>query len=332
MMELISLILVLGFIVVYIVIVEIFTVLFRITGLTKEKSFFQTISMFTNSGFTTAESEVIMSNPSRRKVAVAAMISGNIFSILIVSLVLNLLINIANTQQDAQDILIPALIAFGVFVVVLVFFRLPFIRKPFDKIVEKLAITSIKKKNHENIITTLDNYGKNMAIAQIIIYDMPAILKDKSLFESGVKDIYNINILLVKRKSRVVEVTKDTILQNDDVIVVFGTLQNIKNLFSTNKKRVQELIESENKEKGNMLDILDNYGIDALVEVHVHKVPKILEDKPLVDSGIKEKYSINVMMIKRNDMPVPVKKDTTIQQGDKVAVFGPYKNIVKLFE
>lgn len=331
-MELISLILVLGFIIVYVVIIEIFTVLFRITGLTKEKSFFQTISLFTNSGYTTAESEVIMTNPTRRKVAIAAMITGNIFSILIVSLVINLLINLARTETEAKELLAPVLISFGAFIVILVFFNLPFVKKPFDRIVEKLAITSIRKKNHENIITTLDNYSKNIVIAQIIIYDMPSLLKDKSLFESGIKDSYNINVLLVKRKNRVLEVTKDTILQEDDVIVVFGTLQNIKNLFATKRKRVQELIESENKEKGNLFDILDNYGGDALVQVSVHKVPKELVDKPLIESGLKDKHSINVMMLKRNEMPIAVKKDTTIEAGDVVVLFGPYKNIIKLFE
>ena len=41
--------------------IQVFSVLFRISGLTKVKAKFQVISLLTNSGFTTSESEIVVS-------------------------------------------------------------------------------------------------------------------------------------------------------------------------------------------------------------------------------------------------------------------------------
>ena len=50
----------------YWVMSELFTMLFRFTGLPEEKARFQVISLLTSSGFTTRESEMIISTKSRR--------------------------------------------------------------------------------------------------------------------------------------------------------------------------------------------------------------------------------------------------------------------------
>ena len=49
-------------IVLYIYTIEVFTILFRITGLTKEKAKFQVISLITCSGYTTSEAEIVTTN------------------------------------------------------------------------------------------------------------------------------------------------------------------------------------------------------------------------------------------------------------------------------
>ena len=92
-------ILILAFIIIYISFIDVFAVLFRMTGLTIEKAKFQVISLFTNAGFTTRESEIIVSNPRRRNLAKAAMITGHIFSIIIFSLIVTIITSIATTQQ-----------------------------------------------------------------------------------------------------------------------------------------------------------------------------------------------------------------------------------------
>ena len=51
---------------VYMILVEIFTIMFMMTGLSHTRSVFQVISLLTSSGFTTAESEVIVAVESLR--------------------------------------------------------------------------------------------------------------------------------------------------------------------------------------------------------------------------------------------------------------------------
>ena len=110
---LVALILIFAFILLYIFIIEIFSVLFTASGLTREKARYQTISLFTNAGFTTSESELITSNKTRRKLASICMIIGHIFSVLIVSLVVAMFSTLKGDQ--IQEDMMPILIAFAIF-------------------------------------------------------------------------------------------------------------------------------------------------------------------------------------------------------------------------
>ena len=65
---------------IYTLMSEAFTVMFRLTGMNTEKARFQVISMLTNSGFTTNESELILKDPLRRKLALLTMLFGYAFT------------------------------------------------------------------------------------------------------------------------------------------------------------------------------------------------------------------------------------------------------------
>ena len=324
----ISVIMILGFIVIYNGIIEIYSVLFRMTGLTKEKSVFQTISLLTNCGFTTQESEIIANNKLRRRIATLAMITGYAFSVVIVSLIINLLLKL--NMEQADNTLVIVLLSFGLFILIMIISKIPFTRKQFDKIIEKIATKLLKRNNNNNIITQLDNYGKD-AICEITINFVPELLFNKPLFQTNLKTEYNINILMLKRKNRVIDVTKDTIFQKGDSIVIFGSLQNIKDIFgpSGNKKEVEEVLEKFNTE--NTIDLIDNYGKDAMAEVTVNRLPEQFSDTTLFSSGIKENNHCVVLVVKRDDIPITIDKNTIIKEGDKITLFGPYLQIKKVF-
>lgn len=93
-----SIILFVVFIIVYSIIIETFTVLFRLTGLTQEKAKTQVISLLTNSGFTTSESEVILHSRKRRKLAQLTMMFGYSFTVIIVSVVVNIFLTLSRTE------------------------------------------------------------------------------------------------------------------------------------------------------------------------------------------------------------------------------------------
>ena len=69
----------------YILIIDIFTILFRMTGLTEEKAKFQLISLLTNSGYTTKESELVVAKLLRRKMARMVMLFGYVFSVTLIT-------------------------------------------------------------------------------------------------------------------------------------------------------------------------------------------------------------------------------------------------------
>ncbi|GHH98783.1 TrkA C-terminal domain-containing protein [Neobacillus kokaensis] len=64
-------------------VIEIFVILFRLTGLKRDVSRFQVISMMTATGFTTGESELILGHPIRRKLATFLILFG-VFSLAVI--------------------------------------------------------------------------------------------------------------------------------------------------------------------------------------------------------------------------------------------------------
>ena len=323
----IAVILIMGFVMIYLFLIQVFTILFRITGLTNQKAKFQAISLLTTCGFTTTESEIISSDKARRKIAIVAMVLGYAFSAVIISLIITLMTNL--NQAQTSSTLKVILIAAGIFVGLIIFFQLPFVKKTLEKIIAKIALKVIRRNNYENTITILDSYGKD-AICEIAINNLPDILEDSPLYEAHLRDTYKINILMLKRRNKIIEITKDTILQYRDVIVVFGLYQGIKDLFSI-KVSSQALVEKEDATKTNVIDLIDNYGTDAMAEILIRTVPEMLQSKPLFESGLKTKCNINVLMLKRNATPILVTKDTVIQEMDTLVVFGPYQKIKDIF-
>ena len=315
-------------IVLYIALVEVFAVLFRITGLTKEKAKFQVISMITCAGYTTSEAEIITTSRIRRRLAVACMISGTFFNVVIISLIINLISSIASSGFETEQIVWISVIL-GSMIAIIIISNIPAVSRFYEKYIEKLGRRLFNKHDNANVLTMLDSYD-NDAIVEIYINNIPDILKNKTLMESNFKTIYNLNILMLKRGNRTIEITKDTVIQNKDQIIIFGKKQVIKDLFTY---KVDETYEEEviNVPKENILTLIDNYGSDAMAEVEIHNLPAMLKGKRLFESEIKTKYNLNVLMIKREDNPVPVNKDSTILDNDTIVIFGNYSSIKKIF-
>ena len=319
-----SIILILVIIIIYIVMIQVFTVLFRITGLTKEKARFQVISLLTNSGYTTSESEIITNNRRRRNIATSCMITGTIFNVLIVSLIINILFNL---KTDITESYIIMLIAFLVFIAILILMRLKVVRIGIERMIEAIANRLDHSNREENVITVLDIYGKN-AICEVHINRLPDFMLDKGLKDCHLKSKYSLNVMLVKRGNRIIEVNADTIISKGDSVIIFGSTQNIRDIFSFTTKKAHEAIDDT---KQNIITLIDNYGEVGMATVKINRLPKEMEGRSLSESSLKDKYSLNVLMVKRNENPILVSADTEIILNDEVTIFGPYKNIKRLF-
>ena len=314
-------------IVLYFSLIEFFSALFRITGLTREKARFQVISMITCVGFTTGEAEVITLNRRRRRLAVICMICGNLFNVLIISLIINLISNINPEKVDFNSLNWIVVIV-GSLLLILIICKLPFVSRFLEKLLEKIGRRIIARHDNDNVLTILDSYDSD-AIVEIYINKMPEILENKTLMESNFKAQYNINIMMLERGNRTIEITKDTVIQKKDRIVVFGNKQTVKDLFTykVNEQHEEVVI----KPKENIITLIDNYGSDAMAEVEIAILPEILKDKKLFESQIKTEYNLNVLTLKRNDESIKVTKDTIIEENDVIVIFGNYSSIKKVF-
>lgn len=82
-----------------------------------------------------------------------------------------------------------------------------------------------------NVIEILDNYEQK-SIAEVSIRNLPDILTNTPLRENGMKANFGIQVLAIKRgKMMITDVSGDEILKPNDLIVVFGKIRKIKELF-----------------------------------------------------------------------------------------------------
>lgn len=223
-----SLILFVVFVVIYSIIIEIFTVLFRLTGLTREKAKTQVISMLTNSGFTTTESEIILNSRKRRKLAQLTMLSGYSFTVIIVSVLVNIFLTL--NRNEVKDMVAVVFILAAVLTGLFLFMRIKVIRNKFDLFIEKIG-NKVMFGKKSNLVVLIDNYNER-AMAEIYLDFVPAILDDIPLYASGLKEKQDIQILLLKRNGKAAgTVDGDTVLITKDIIVVFGNYKNIRTIF-----------------------------------------------------------------------------------------------------
>ena len=91
------------------------------------------------------------------------------------------------------------------------------------------------------------------------------------------------------------------------------------------------LLYGDYKGFNDVITLIDNYGSDAMAEIDINKLPEILQDKKLSESELKTVYNLNVIMVKRDDLPIKVTKDTVIKENDNIVIFGNYDSIKKVF-
>ena len=324
--------LILAVVSVYMFVIETYFVAFKLTCLATKKIKFQVASLFTGVGFTTGESELITNDEKRRKIALACIYTGHIFSVLIMGLAINVLFSVAtsiSTKSVANDFtawyFIVLYITSGLFLIMLII-KIPPVNKAFQNSLEKIAINSSKRRRNTNLVTVIDFYGKN-AVIEVVLNTLPEFTKEKTLIEMELTKKYVINILSIRRGNRTVDVTKDTMFRKGDVLVIYGLVNDVKAAFVDSLNDNKTIV----VDKTNEIGLLSNYGTNALMEVDVDVVPKELDGVPMKDSHLSDVYHINIVVIKRSNEYVFATKDTVIQKGDKITLFGPYKNIKHLF-
>lgn len=212
----------------YIIIADIITVFFRLTGMTEERARFQVISLLTNSGFTTQESEAVVNSTMRRRLATGTMLFGYCFTVTILSATFNVFMSLSKTELSS------ILVAFPILVLVVILFlflrRAPFFKRHFDSLIEALANRVMFGKD-ANQLLLVEEYGE-MVLAHIFLHTVPDILKDTTLADANLAANYHLAVMIVKpMKGDAYQAHANTILQVNDTIMVLGKRKTIRKIF-----------------------------------------------------------------------------------------------------
>ncbi len=223
-------------VIVYWVISDLFTMLFRFTGLPAERARFQVISLLTGCGFTTRESELLLTSKSRRRLARVTMLFGYVFNITIVSMLINVLLSInLDNMTNLFSVLIPILAA----VIIIIFMRVPKIRAWGDRFIERLAGRVTRTKD-VNTLLLLDYLGED-SIAQVTLYEVPEPFREKSLAKTGLRADYNIMVMLIEKPGKKpVPAGAKTVMEAGDKVTVFGDYKKIADVFDAKERFSEE--------------------------------------------------------------------------------------------
>lgn len=220
-----SLIFLIIFTIIFLFLVELLCILFKLTGLQDYKARFQVISILTGTGYSTKESELIMQHKGRRKLAQWTMILGYIglatFIPFFMTFIAEFIIN---------ELKIKAIILLGMFLFLLIAtIRNKRIVMWIDRKIEGILIDS-KIKNNNKHLWTLISRSHGFGIYNILV-DKECKIIGKTLLESKLSE-QEIILLNVDRGNDFFSFPKvDFILEEDDNIVIYGKVENIKKIF-----------------------------------------------------------------------------------------------------
>jgi len=213
----------------YWVISELFSILFRFTGLPAEKARFQVTSLLTGCGYTTRESEMFVSSKSRRRMARITMLFGYVFNITVVSALINVFLSMKESQ--VKDFVFGLLIPLAAAAVIIILMRVPAVRSRCDIALERLA-GRVLRLDAANSVVLMDYVGKDV-IARVVINEVPKALEGIPLAESGLKSDNNILVMLVEKPGKNPQPAgADTIFEKDDKLTVFGDFNIISRIFN----------------------------------------------------------------------------------------------------
>ena len=213
----------------YWIITELFTFFFRLTGLQAEKARFQVISLLTGTGFTTRESEMMLSSRRRRRLAQITMLFGYVFNITIVSAFINVFISMKVTVL--RDEVIGLLIPLATIALIFIFMRVPKVHAWGENLLHRIADRVFDRKETFNAVMLIDNISTE-SIAQVTLRHIPEEYKGMTLADTHLRADTGIMVMLVERgNSKPVPAGADTVFEPGDKLTVFGDYQTICNAF-----------------------------------------------------------------------------------------------------
>ena len=217
----------------YLVISDLFTIFFRFSGLPDERARFQVISLLTGCGFTTKESESLLTTRRRRRLARITMLFGYVFNITIVSAIINVFLSMKDNQ--ALDVLLSVLIPLVTVAAVVILMRIPKVRAWGDSLLQKIANRLFFKGETFNSLVLLDHIGTD-SIAVVTLKHIPEEYANLPLSRLNIRSEKGILVMLVEHPgSKAEPAGPDTVFAEGDKLTVFGEYRAICETFEANE-------------------------------------------------------------------------------------------------
>ena len=209
-------------------IVEVLSIIFRVTGLDLRKARFQVISILTHTGFTTRESELIAQHPLRRRLASALMLVSYLAQVSLISLLLNMI-----SQNVNQLFYVGAILMAGI-VLFLILTRNKYVSSRLDKIIEKFIARRFTQKAKTRSVDQVLKISPEYGVYEILV-DSESVLSGKALKDAKLNERF-IHVLKVDRGAATVDFPHaDYVVRDGDVLIVYGKIKSIKALALKNK-------------------------------------------------------------------------------------------------
>ncbi|SHJ72256.1 TrkA-C domain-containing protein [Clostridium cavendishii DSM 21758] len=210
-------------IMIFLIIIEVITVLFKLTGLTEEKARFQVISLLTGVGFTTKESELITQHDTRRHLAQAVMLLGYVGLVTGISF----FVDFIKSSISFENVIV---VVICVILLFLIFKNKAFISW-FDDIVEDLIVKKRKGFKSSNKLYKLVTRAKGYGIFNVFI-DESSPLIGVRLRDSNLKPHKIIILNIDKGNDFIGFANSQYIIESGDNILLYGKISEIARVFN----------------------------------------------------------------------------------------------------
>jgi hypothetical protein len=197
-------------------ITRIATVALTVTGMPKESARFQARSALTGAGFTTSESEAVVSHPVRRRIVMALMLIG---SAGLVTAVAGLLGGFRAAARDDEQLVRGSLLLAGLILVYLVS-RSQWVDRHLSRFITKVLrrYTDLDVRDYARLLHLAGEYSvKEMAVQS------GDWMAGRSLGELRMKDDGVLVLGLVDRSGEYHGAPgKDTVIDAGDTVILYG--------------------------------------------------------------------------------------------------------------
>jgi hypothetical protein len=214
--------------------VKVGTVALTMTGLDRRKAAFQSLSAFTNTGWTTREAELLMPHDQRRRIIMLLMVLGHAG---LASAIATLMLSLG--EREVTEVLETLAILAAVIVAIYLLARWQGLDRRLTAEIEKRLrqTTSLRVSSFEEVLLLTEGYG----IVEVYV-TQDSDLAHKSIGESRLRT-RGMVVLAVDRVGRIIAAPHaNTLLLPGDRLICYGKIESIKSIAD---ERTGDIVEDD---------------------------------------------------------------------------------------